>query len=73
MVLAGDPCICRVGRDVDLAAARQKLVSSRAAISEPAMTGAIGQAVEGPVAAKAEILFAGIADRPAAFFFAQLQ
>jgi hypothetical protein len=32
------------------------------------MTGAIGQAIEGPVAAKAEIFFTGVADRPPAFF-----
>src|SRR5271168_5268543 len=77
MVLAGHPCICRVGCDVDLE--RHELPHSRAAqavtghVSEPAMARAIGQAFQRPVAAKTEILLAGGADRPAASLFAQFE
>src|SRR5579863_1742822 len=42
-------------------------------IGKPGVTGAIGDAVQWPVAAKAKILFAGAGDRPAASFFAQLE
>ena len=80
MVLAGHTRICRMGRDVDLGWYRGAAISpprgalaGAGLIGKPGMAGAIGDPFHRLVAAKAEVFFAGAADRPAAPFLAQFK